>query len=203
MNTMTNPTDWLPPAARPAPDARQAAVLLLLYPDDTGAPRVPFLRRRDDLKRHSGQIALPGGARDPDDVTLEATARREAWEELRIDPLAYEVVGTLDPVYTQVSNFHVFPYVGVTGRRPEFVGDAFEVAALIEVPLEVILDPANWHEELWELPDGRRRVYYCDYEGHQIWGLTARILNTFVGSEVLEDARAAFARRVRHRGPSR
>jgi len=176
---------------------RDAAVLLLLYPDATGQPLIPFIRRSLDLRRHQGQIGLPGGARDPDDASLLDTARREAWEELRIEPAAYEVVCHLDPVFTQVSNFHVYPFVGVAAVRPAFEPDAYEVAELLEVPLALLADPGRWREEVWELSTGRRLVQYCDFNGHRIWGLTARILSQFLAAGVQEHVRGAFERRVR------
>src|SRR5262249_19433488 len=88
-----------------AAEPRPAAVLLLLCPGPDGTPHIPFLRRTETVARHRGQIALPGGARDPGDESLLATARREAWEELGIEPDAYDVVGALPEFDSAVSNF--------------------------------------------------------------------------------------------------
>src|SRR5438034_7728173 len=110
--------DEQPAGSAPAP--RQAAVLLLLYPGPDGAVYVPFFRRTERVARHQGQIALPGGAREPDDASLLATAQREAWEELGIEPDSYDVVGELPEVYSSVSHFAVTPFVAAAGARPAF-----------------------------------------------------------------------------------
>ena len=182
---------------------REAAVLLLLYPGADGAPHVPFILRRDDLRHHRGQIGLPGGGREPADATLLDTARREAWEELAIPPDGYDVVSALDRVYASVSNYTVSTYVAVTDHRPRFVPDPGEVAELLEVPLAVLEDRGNWHEEIWDLPGGAgpRRIYFCRFGHHNIWGLTARIVNSFLEG-VNVGARDAFERRIRDRRPS-
>src|SRR5262245_61141064 len=119
-----------------APVPRQAAVLLLLYPGPDGAVYVPFFRRTERVARHRGQIALPGGAREPADTSLLATAQREAWEELGIEPDSYDVVGELPEVCTSIGDFVVTPFVAAAAARPAFKLDPFEVAELIEAPLE-------------------------------------------------------------------
>ena len=68
-----------------------SAVLAPLYLDATGALHVVFTRRRDDLKRHAGEISFPGGRRDPEDTDLTATALREAHEEIGLPPAAVEI----------------------------------------------------------------------------------------------------------------
>lgn len=178
--------------------ARQAAVLLLLYPGPDGEPFVPFVQRTQHLSSHSGQIGLPGGGVDPGE-TIEAAARREAWEELGIDPGSYEVVGTLPATYTQVSHHVVTPVIAVSHARPEFLPDTYEVEHVIEVPLAVLEDAGNWRAEEWDSGWGRRTVHFVDYQGWTIWGLTGRILQQYLRSGVSGDARRAFERRVRHR----
>ncbi|MGH7419409.1 MAG: NUDIX hydrolase, partial [Candidatus Rokuibacteriota bacterium] len=80
------------------PTARQAATLLLIYPHD-GELLIPLTVRHDALPDHPGEISLPGGAVDPGDESPEATALREAAEEIGLDPASVRVVGRLDPVW--------------------------------------------------------------------------------------------------------
>jgi len=74
-----------------------SAVLVPLFTDDGGGLHAVFTRRRDDLKRHAGEISFPGGRRDPEDADLAATALREAHEEIGLPPDAVEIVGALPP----------------------------------------------------------------------------------------------------------
>ena len=64
----------------------EAAVLAPLYVDAAGELHLVFTKRRDDLKRHAGEISFPGGRRDPEDADLTATALREAHEEIGLPP---------------------------------------------------------------------------------------------------------------------
>lgn len=178
------------PRVRPQPEPsgppREGAVLILLYPRD-GALWLPLIRRSEHLLHHSGQIALPGGQREPHDDGLWETALREAAEEVGIAPHAVERLGTLSPLYIPVSHFCLQPYVGYAAQRPAFRLDPFEVAALIELPLAVIGDRSHRREETWELHGVPVRVPYISYGDEIIWGATAMILSELEG--VLCDAR--------------
>jgi 8-oxo-dGTP pyrophosphatase MutT (NUDIX family) len=169
------------PFERPAPppDARLAAALVLVYPDATGEAYVVLTQRveyGDD--HHSGEVSLPGGKADPGDADPEATALREAAEEVGLDPDAagVEVLGRLDPLWIPPSNFLVTPVVAVAAHRPAFVADPREVAAILEAPLTAFLPGVA---PVLVDPDPRGRPYrYGAYlvEGRIVWGATAAIL---------------------------
>ena len=102
----------------PAPNARPAAVVALLY-RKKGVWHVPLTLRPDDISQHAGQICFPGG-RVEENETLEEAALRELREEL--GPISrVRVIGTLTPFYVFVSRHLVTPHVAITPVCPTFV----------------------------------------------------------------------------------
>ena len=131
------------------PTARIAAVLPLLYPRD-GVPYLLFTRRSSLLSRHRGEISFPGGSSDPGDASLAATALREAWEEVQLERADIEILGTLPPLFTVVSNFWVTPVVGwLPNGLPQLTPNPAEVDEIIEAPVAALVDPAIFHQETW------------------------------------------------------
>jgi 8-oxo-dGTP pyrophosphatase MutT (NUDIX family) len=162
------------------PNARIAAVLPLLYPHD-GVPHLLFTRRSSQLNKHRGEISFPGGSRDPGDASLAATALRETWEEIQIAPEQVEILGTLPPLFTVVSNFWVTPVVGwLPAGLPPLVPNPAEVEEIIEAPVAALADPAIFHEEIWTREGKPHPVHFYDYGQYRIWGLTGFILSTLL-----------------------
>jgi 8-oxo-dGTP pyrophosphatase MutT (NUDIX family) len=159
----------------------------LIYPRN-GVPHVVFTRRTETLARHQGQISLPGGSRDPDDPTLEATALRETEEEIGIPTRDVEVWGRVADVYIPVSDFLIAPYVGALSYEPIFEINTAEVAHVIEVPVHVLRDPSIFREEDRELSGNIRRIQVYEYGPYEIWGATARVIELFLGSPFVERA---------------
>src|SRR5262245_31124439 len=117
------------------PTLQPASVLLPLFRGEPGGPPALWLvRRSDDLRRHGGQVALPGGKHDPDDADLLATALRESHEEIGLMPAAVDVLGALDD-YATHTGFVITPYVGWV--KDPFIPEprAAEVARVFAVPL--------------------------------------------------------------------
>lgn len=168
-----------------APGMRRAAVLLLLY-HLQGEDRILLTKRTETVEHHKGQISFPGGGVDPEDTSLEHTALRETWEEVGIHPDHVEVLGRLDDIVT-ISDFLVTPIVGVLHVAPyAFVTSDHEVAVVLETPIRHLLDEANLVIETRE-QNGRvvqSPAYW--WEGHRIWGATARMLERFL--DMLRDA---------------
>ena len=127
------------------------------------------------MRTHAAQIAFPGGAADPEDADLAATALREATEETGVDPSGIEILGQLPPAHVEVSGFDV---TGVVGwwARPSPVGavDAREVASVLVVPVARLVDPAN--RARVHHPSGYTGPAFA-IDGHLIWGLTAHLLD--------------------------
>ncbi|HEY0622981.1 CoA pyrophosphatase [Sphingomonas sp.] len=150
-----------------------AAVLVAVT--DRPAPGVILTQRTDSLRRHAGQIAFPGGRIDPGDADAAAAALREAQEEIGLPPHAVELVGEADRYHT-VTGFEVQPVVGVIAPDLIFTPQPDEVAAVFEVPLDFVLDPANHVETSVEWQGRDRHYYEIAWRDHRIWGATAAML---------------------------
>ena len=160
------------------PDARAAAVLIPIYPGPE--PTLIFTVRSETLPSHKGQISFPGGSIDPEDASPEAAALREAQEEIGLDPAEVEVVGRLDDMPTFVSGYVVSPVVGVLDSRPELTPNPAEVAHVLEIPLEDLVDDVRREPGFSE----RGRTYPTEawvWNEHVIWGVTARLLRELLG----------------------
>ncbi|MEE8370230.1 MAG: CoA pyrophosphatase [Dehalococcoidia bacterium] len=162
------------------PGAMPAAVLILICKRD-GEAHVLFTERTDQVEHHKGQVSFPGGARDEDDDGLESTALRETYEEIGVEPDAVEIIGPLDDIVT-ASNFKVTPYVGIltTSSEYAFVLNTQEVAEIVQAPLAFLMDDRNMELEVRERAGREILTPSFRYDGHHIWGATARILHQFI-----------------------
>jgi 8-oxo-dGTP pyrophosphatase MutT (NUDIX family) len=161
-------------ALRPGAGAQAAAVLVLIGEGEQG-PEILFVERSATLRTHAGQIAFPGGASDPGDADLIATAIREAHEETGVDVGGIEPIGALPAAHVAVSGFDVTTVIGWWRRRsPVGAADPREVASVIIVPVATLTDPAN--RGLVRHPSGYAGPGF-DVAGHLIWGLTAHLLD--------------------------
>jgi 8-oxo-dGTP pyrophosphatase MutT (NUDIX family) len=159
-------------------DARIAAGLLLLYPGERGAS-LPLTVRASGLRRHAGQVSLPGGATDPGE-TLAQAALREAHEEIGVDPAAVRILGELTPVHVLVSGFTLHPIVGITHQRPTFAPAAHEVESIVEISIEDLKDASSIRKGMRTREGVAIEYPYFALKGHQVWGATAMILGEFV-----------------------
>jgi len=155
---------------------REAAVLVPV--SDVGPDaRVILTRRTQTMRKHSGQVAFPGGAIDPEDGSAEIAAMREAEEEIGLDRRFVEPVGRL-PVYMTTTGFRITPVLAVVKPGFAITPNPDEVDAVFETPLSFLMDPANHRREsrVWE--GAERHYYVMPYGEHYIWGVTAGIIRT-------------------------
>jgi 8-oxo-dGTP pyrophosphatase MutT (NUDIX family) len=150
-----------------------AAVLVPLYLSD-GALHTVFTRRRDDLRRHAGEISFPGGRQEEDESDLRATALREAEEEIGLDVDDVELVGALQPTPTIATNYAVYPFVGLIEPGRTWRPSAAEVDEVLEFPLHRLREGYARRRLLRRGVPFRTDVYCVD--DHLIWGATARIV---------------------------
>lgn len=165
-------------ARQPGGPVRDAAALALLYPDHQGEAHIVLMVRPSDDHVHAGQVAMPGGAREPEDTFPEGTALREAAEEVGLDVEAAGVstLGVLETVDVRVSGFWMVPVLAVAERTPSLVADPTEVAQILTVPVRHFLPDAPI-ETVEEDRDGWVLRYgYYPVAGHRVWGATGRAL---------------------------
>jgi 8-oxo-dGTP pyrophosphatase MutT (NUDIX family) len=167
----------MPPPGR---SGRPAAVLVLVYPDDSDEARVVLIERTTgDGHHHSGEVSFPGGKAELDDPDAAATALREANEEVALDAATagVRIVGLLDRMWIPVSDFEVTPVVALAERRPILAPSPFEVARIVEPPVDRFLPDAPVTIVERTIRDWPLRYGSYDLDSLSVWGATARILS--------------------------
>jgi 8-oxo-dGTP pyrophosphatase MutT (NUDIX family) len=166
----------------PPPDLRDAAALVLVYPFNA-IPHVLLTVRGAGLRKHTGQVSLPGGRVDVDE-SIETAALREASEEVGLPPASVRLLGRLTPLQIPISGYMLHPVVGLIETRPLFHRDEWEVARILEVPLSVFREPGIVKRWTRIREFGGQTVEievpYFDIDGEQVWGATAMVLAEFL-----------------------
>ncbi|NDF39177.1 MAG: glycosyltransferase [Proteobacteria bacterium] len=163
--------------------------------DGPDGPTVVMIRRTA-RGHHSGQFAFPGGRPEIVDIDLCATAMREAYEEVGINPADVTILGSLPTVETITTNYAITAYVGRLGSPPVLVRQPDEVAEILEIPLATFLAPGLPITEDWDLPlpgepwtappegatpeQRRRAIRFYPWGANRIWGATARMIEHLV-----------------------
>jgi 8-oxo-dGTP pyrophosphatase MutT (NUDIX family) len=163
-----------------------AAVLIPLLRVE-GQWHVLLTRRNSELAEHSGQVAFPGGRTDPGECSPEATALREAYEEIGLAPVDVRILGRLRTFHT-ITNYLVTPVVGVIPWPYALRLASEEVSRAFTVPLSWLADPTNHEIQRRELPPPHAPVpviFFKPYDGEVLWGASARFTLTLL--EVLAD----------------
>jgi 8-oxo-dGTP pyrophosphatase MutT (NUDIX family) len=155
---------------------RPAAVLIPFLHKE-GEWHILFTRRTDNLPEHSGQVAFPGGRTDPQDSSPVATALREADEEISLKPDVVKILGSLKRLPT-ITNYFVTPIVGAIPWPYEFSIKEEEVSKIFTIPLKWLSDPNNHkiHQRVLSVSNKLMPVvYFKQYDGELLWGVSARI----------------------------
>jgi len=160
-------------AAMDAPGSTEAAVLIPVY-EQAGDLTAVFTKRRDDLRRHAGEISFPGGRQDFADEDLRITALRESEEEIGLPRDAVNLVGALPPVGTFVTGYKVFPFVGVIEPGHEWTPEPREVDEVLELSLRALVEGYEMQRLLRKGLPIKTPTYTVGR--HFVWGATARIV---------------------------
>ncbi|HEY7440620.1 MAG TPA: CoA pyrophosphatase [Acidimicrobiia bacterium] len=163
------------PSELAAPDQVEAAVLLPLV-DLDGEAGLVLTKRPETMPSHRGEIAFPGGKREPWDLDLRAAALREAEEEIALAPGDVRIVAELDTISTVASSFSITPFVGVVRGEAQLRAHPLEVVAVLSATFTDLLAPETFRSEEWRLWGEWRTMYFFDLPGETVWGATARIL---------------------------
>ena len=154
-----------------------AAVLIPLYMDG-GRLHAVYTKRRDDLSRHAGEISFPGGRPDFPEEDLMVTALREAEEEIGLPRAEVEVVGSLPPVGTFVTNYRIHPFVGVIEAGTEWTLQPTEVEEILELALPDVIAGHEMRRLLKKGVPIKTPTYTVG--GNFIWGATGRITQSLL-----------------------
>ena len=150
-----------------------AAVLVPLHLGG-GTLHAVFTKRREDMRRHPGEVSFPGGRRDPEDADLLATALREAEEEIGLAAGEVEVLGALQPTPTIATGYAVYPFVGLIEPGRSWTLSPREVAGVLELSFDALRAGYGRRRLLRQGLPVRTETYVVGDE--LIWGATARML---------------------------
>ena len=170
------PREWPPSFNRAR--IRDAAGLLLLFPFEN-RPHLVLTVRAGTLERHGGQVSLPGGVVESGE-TFEQAALREAHEEIGLESAGVRTLGALTPIDVHISGFRLHPIVAAAATRPTLKPADHEVARILEIPLERLMDPASvgWRTMTRDNRSVAVPVFLAD--DVEIWGATAMVLAEFL-----------------------
>ena len=159
---------------------RTLAAVIVPFFEKNNRAHLLFTKRTDTVQHHRGEICFPGGTREETDLDLNATALRELQEEVDIPRESVEILGRLDTLRTVSSSYLVVPYVAILQPQLNLRANPNEVAEILEIPFDHFLDPAIFRVEMRTIEQDVLPVYYYEWQGHTIWGITGRILKTLL-----------------------
>ena len=181
-----------------APTPAAVLVPIVMRGSDFTQSTVLLTQRANHMSTHAGQIAFPGGKVDPQDANHQATALREAQEEVGLDAQHVQVIGEL-PVYVTGTAFWVTPVIALVSPELELTPNTDEVQDVFEVPLSFLMNPANHrrHQFDWQgkqrdwfsMPYQETRLGENDQVERFIWGATAAMLRNFYRFLVVNPSR--------------
>lgn len=156
---------------------RKASVMVIFL-ERRGMPHVLLTRRTDMVSTHKGQISFPGGSVDPSDRGNLEAGLRETFEEVGIEAKDIEVLGEFDE-YFSIAGFHVYVFAAVLWHSVVYSPSGNEIEKILEVPFTLFMEEKYYRCETLCYDGDDYDVYYYNYEGDIIWGMTARILTDF------------------------
>ena len=165
-------------AIKEAETIRESAVAIILFPNENTHHCILIQRPIYD-GTHSGQVSFPGGKKDLEDIHLEFTARREAFEEVGVELTENLLVGELTDVFIPVSGFKVKPFIYYHETLPSLKADEREVSEIFTFTIDELLNNDSFSTMEIKFPNGitQKNIPCFNLSNKQIWGATALILN--------------------------
>ncbi len=153
----------------------------MLLEADVGQGRrgVLLTKRSGQLSTHPGEIALPGGMQDASDADLWHTARREAEEEVGVQPASLGHPQALPPSYTR-RGVKVFPFVANWLAPHGLVLNEAEIAYSFWMPVDFLLSDPRIRTDIFVRNGQEFWAPVYRFEGEVVWGFTARVLLDYV-----------------------
>lgn len=173
------PVEAIAPERLPQGGFSRAAALLPLHLKD-GQPHVLLTRRPGHMRRHAGQLAVPGGRIEPGEAPLDA-ALRETEEEIGLPRARADVMGPLSETLVLQTAFRLTPWVASVPYPYPYVAAPGEVEEILHVPLAGLLAPGIHRVEPREAYGMKLDVHYFDIGRDVLWGATARIVWELLG----------------------
>jgi 8-oxo-dGTP diphosphatase len=140
-------------------------VLEILLVERVNSPKDPW----------SGQMAFPGGKRNPHDKTLKDTLVREVAEEVGIKVEDHQILGVLQPFISPPRpEMKILPFVVRLDAKPHIVLNTRELQSFVWVSVNRL-----------SACKGRAQTPFGEFPAYTIgeyvvWGLTYRILSHFL-----------------------
>ena len=161
---------------------KQASVLVLFINDEIKKnSSILMIKRRDNLRKHAGQIAFPGGRKEKEDLNLEDTAKRETEEEINVSSKEYNIVGSFPKFFTG-TGYVVTPFLGIiksnSNWKKVLKPNLSEVEQILFPPIDNVLSPKYHLREKPPIKSSMSMTWTITYNNKNIWGLTARVLVT-------------------------
>jgi len=160
---------------------RESAVLCLLYPVKDEWNTV-LIKRPEYIGAHSAQVSFPGGGREKHDLSIIQTALRETREEIGVNEQDITIIGNLTEIFIPPSKYLVQPVLGFMNQRPDFVPDYREVGAILETPINWLLDENRIATKQIHIAQYNISIMapYYDIHSETVWGATAMMISELV-----------------------
>ena len=160
----------------------EASILVIFINNyDKNESYILLTQRKNNLRKHAGQIAFPGGRKEIEDKTLLETVVRETEEEISLSRENYDIIGHFPKLYTG-TGYVVTPYIALMKELSNWENlikpNADEVKKIFIPKSQQLLLPEYHIREKPPIKSSMSMTWRINYQNENIWGLTARVLVT-------------------------